>query len=1097
MRQQITNIFYCLTFACIILAALPALAQQGNKTFLVRGQVIDASDKLSVPGATIAEQDSENRTISGAITDIDGNFAIRVKDPNNKLFISTIGYKSQRIEIKGRESIKVLLVSTIESLAEVIVKSEKKLDNGTGMKIDDRNRTTSAVTINAADLAYTQAPSIDEALQGRLAGVDITSDSGDPGAGMQIRIRGTSSISGSSDPLIVVDGMPYETSIPPDFNFGTADEQSYSALLNIAPTDIESITVLKDAAATAMWGSRAASGVLLITTKRGSVGAPKISYTFKYTQAKMPSTVPMLTGDQYSQLIPEEYMNRNGVPLNTLNVKEFQYDPQDVYYFKNYGQNTDWVAAISQTGKTGEHNLSLQGGGEKARYFSSVGYYNSKGVTKGTGLERLNARLNLDYIVSDRIRFKTDIAYTHSNTQRNYVNSFTNSSDKDLLRGVAYIKMPNMSIYEYDEMGNLTPNYFSPAQNVQGTYSGTYNPVAMAEFATNDQVVDRITPHFNVLVDILPKVLVSTFDLQFDYTSTKNKSFLPQNATGRPFTETVVNRASDADIDQSNIVTKSNLIYTPNIGKSQTLQALLSLQTNDYKYTSHEALTSNTASSLLTDPSVPSRTQNSELFLRSGNSQARSVGALTSVQYGLLDRYIINIGIRADGNSKFGPENRYGYFPSISGRWRVSGESFMKKATLIDDFSIRASYGESGRAPRYDYRYFNIYTNYSTQYLDLNGVIPSNIELSNLRWETLKGTNLGFNLQMFKNRITLDVDLYNNKTTDLIFQDLQLTSVSGYDHVDQNVGTIQNRGYEIGLNTTPYRSKKWKVDFNFNISSNQNTIKEISEYYPSESGNTDKNGEYKRFLQVDNPFGSFYGYRFKGVYSDLEATKATDANGNKIVGPNGEEVLMRFNYPNVDYVFQPGDAKYEDINHDGNIDSRDVVYLGNSNPKFAGGFGPNITFNNQFKLLLYFTYRMDFDVINGADMKATNMYGYSNQSTAVLARWRNPGDVTDMPRALYGSGYNWLGSDRYVEDASFARLRSVTFSYIFNKNFIKKLRLEDLNCYITADNLFTFTNYKGQDPEVTMKSGDPFAIAVDNSSTPPTKRVTLGFSVRF
>lgn len=1095
MRQKITNIFYSFTFALVLLTAFPALAQQGNKTFLVRGQVIDSSDKLSIPGATIAEQDSENRTVSGAVTDIDGNFAIRVKDPNNKLFISTIGYKSQRIEIKGRESIKIALVSTVESLTEVVVTNTKKADNGL-MKIDDRNRTTSSVSINAADLAYTQAPTIDEALQGRLAGVDITSTSGDPGAGMQIRIRGTSSISGSSDPLIVVDGMPYETAVPDDFNFGTADSESYSALLNIAPTDIESITVLKDAAATAMWGSRAASGVLLITTKRGGVSSPKISYTYKSTYSKLPSTIPMLSGDQYSQLIPEAVMNRNGIPLNTWLVKEFQYDPIDVYNYKNYGQNTDWVGAISQTGLTHEHNLSLQGGGEKARYFSSVGYYKQKGVTVGTGLERLNARLNLDYIVSDRIKFRTDIAYTHTKTQRNYVNSF-DDKDGDRLRAVAFTKMPNMSIYEYDEMGNLTPNYFSPAFNIQGTYSGTYNPLAMAEYAMNDQVQDRITPHFNVNVDIIPKIFISTFDLQFDYKSTKSKAFLPQNATGRPFTETAVNRASDADSDESNIVTKTNFIWTPNIGEKQTLQTLLSLQTNDFMYTTHRSMTSNTASSVLTDPSVPSRTQNSDLFLYTSNGQARTVGALMSVQYGLLDRYILNVGVRGDGSSKFGPENRYGFFPSISGRWRVSGESFMRNISFLDDLSIRASYGESGRAPKADYTYFNTYSNYTTQYLGLNGVFPSNIELSNLRWETLQGTNLGFNLQLFKSRITLDVDLYKNVTKDLIFDNLQLSSISGYNSVDQNVGTLQNKGFEIALNTTPLKSNKWKIDFNFNVSSNENTVTEISEYYPSESGNTDRNGEYKRFLQVGNPFGSFYGYRFKGVYTDLNATKAKDASGNTIVGPNGQDVFMRFNYPITDYVFQPGDAMYEDVNHDGNIDSRDVVYLGNSNPKFSGGFGPTVSFNNQFRLLLYFTYRVGYEVVNEADMKTTNMYGYSNQSTAVLSRWRNPGDVTDMPRAVYGAGYNWLGSDRYVEDASFARLRSVTFSYTFGKNLIKKLRLGDLNCYITADNLITFTKYRGQDPEVSMKSGDPFAIARDNSSTPPTKRITVGASVRF
>ncbi len=1093
MRQKITKILYCFSFAMIVLAALPTLAQ--DKAVLVRGQVIDASDNLSIPGATIVEQDAENRTVTGVVSDIDGNFAIRVKNPNNKLYVSTIGYKSKVVPINGRETIKISLVSTVESLTEVVVKSEKMTSNGL-MNIADRNRTTSSVTINAADLENTQAASIDEALQGRMPGVDITATSGDPGAGMQIRIRGTSSISGSSDPLVVVDGMPYETSIPADFNFGSADEQGYAALLNIAPSDIETITILKDAAATAVWGARAASGVLLITTKRGGVSAPKITYTFKGTYSKLPPTIPLLSGDQYSQLIPEEFMNRNGVPLNTLTVKEFQYDPQEVYYYKNYGQNTNWIDAITQTGLTGEHNLSLQGGGQKARYFSSVGYYKAKGVTVGTGLERLNARLNLDYVVSDRIRFKTDLSYTHTDTQRNYVNSFS-TSDKDRLRGVAYTKMPNMSIYEYDEMGNLTPNYFSPAFNVQGTYSGTYNPLAMADYAINDQMEDRIVPHFNVNVDIIPKTLISTFDLQFDFSSTKTKSFLPQNATGRPFTETVVNRAGDADADASNIVTKTNFIYTPTIGKNQTLQTILSLQSNDSRYTSHQAFTSNTASSLLTDPSNPSRTQNSELQLYTSNSQSRSVGALLSAQYGLLDRYIVNVGLRGDGNSKFGPKNRYGLFPSVSARWRVSGESFMQNLDFVDDLSFRASYGRSGRAPRYDYRYFNVYGNFSTDYLGLNGVFPSNMELSNLRWETLIGKNLGFNLQMFNKRVTLDVDLYQNTTRDLLFKNLDLSSVSGYNFIsDQNVGTMQNQGWEIGLYTIPYKSKKWKVDFNFNIAANQNMIKEISEYYPSESGNTDRNGQFKRFLQVDNPFGSFYGYRFKGVYSDLEATKAKDANGNVIVGPNGQEVFMRFNYPATDYVFQPGDAIYEDINHDGNIDKRDVVYLGNSNPKLTGGFGPSVSFNNQLKLLLYFTYRLNYDIVNGTDMNTTNMYGWSNQSTAVLSRWRNPGDVTNIPRAVFGAGYNWLGSDRYVEDASFVRLRSVTFSYNFGKNILKKLNLDDIRVYLTADNLYTFTKYRGQDPEVTMESG-PFGMSIDNAATPPTKRFTFGLTTRF
>ncbi|WP_281336668.1 SusC/RagA family TonB-linked outer membrane protein [Flavobacterium eburneipallidum] len=1093
MKQKINNLLYCFSFALIFLAALPSFAQAAKGT-IVRGQVVDSGDNLPIPAATVVEQDAENRTVGGVMSDADGNFAIQIKNPNNKLLISTIGYKSKVVAINGKTNIKIALVSTIESLKAVEITGQKRVENGL-LNIADRNKTTSSVTIKAADLANSQAASIDEQLQGRIAGVDIIASSGDPGAGMQIRIRGASSISGTSTPLIVVDGMPYETSIPADFNFGTADDEGYAALLNIAPSDIETITIDKDASATALWGSAAAGGVIIINTKRGGVSAPKIGYTFVGTYSKIPDPIPMLNGDQYSSLIPEIFMNRNGVPLNTLFVKEFSYDPQEVYFYKNYSNNTDWTKAISQVGLIGDHTLSLQGGGQRARYYTSVGYYNSKGVTIGTGFERVSARLNLDYEVSDRIKFRTDIAYTFSSTDRNYVNNFS-GNDRDLLRAVSYGKMPNMGIFEFDAAGVLTPNYFSPAQNIQGGYPGTYNPVAMAEFATNNQVGNRIVPHFNLNVQIIPKRLISTFDLLFDFNSTKAKSFLPQNATGRPITETVVNRASDVDVDQANITTKTNFIFTPDLGEKHDLSVLLSLQSNDSRYESHQVITSNTASSLLTDPSNPSRTQNAGLNLYTNSSQTRTVGSLLNAQYGLLDRYIVNVGLRADGNSRFGQENRYGLFPSAGGRWRVSGEPFMKKLTFIDDLSFRFSYGQSGRAPRSDYRFFNVYANSGTEYLGLNGVYPQNIQLSNFRWETLIGKNLGFNLQLFKKRVSLDIDVYQNTTKDLIFNNLDITTVSGYSKLDQNAGTMENQGWEIALNTTPVKTDKWKVDFNFNMASNENMIREISPFFKNEEGNTDVNGQYKRFLQKDNPFGSFYGYRFKGVYVDKDATLARDGNGNVITGPNGQTVYMRFNFPNTDYVFQPGDAIYEDINKDGNIDSRDVVYLGNSNPKLTGGFGPTITFNNQFRLLLFFNYRLNYDLVNGTDMYTTNMSGYANQSTATLSRWRNPGDVTNMPRGIFGAGYNWLGSDRYVEDASFVRLRSITFSYTLSKKLLKALKMDEIRTYITADNLYTWTNYRGQDPEVNM-SGGVFGMAIDNSRTPPTSRVSIGLVTRF
>jgi hypothetical protein len=307
---------------------------------------------------------------------------------------------------------------------------------------------------------------------------------------------------------------------------------------------------------------------------------------------------------------------------------------------------------------------------------------------------------------------------------------------------------------------------------------------------------------------------------------------------------------------------------------------------------------------------------------------------------------------------------------------------------------------------------------------------------------------------------------------------------------------MDNQGWEVAVWTVPYRTKTWTIGFDFNVSQNQNVIRSISEFYPNSQGNVGNNGEYLRLLQIDNPFGSFYGYKFKGVYKDKESTLAKGENGKNIVGPNGQQVYMRFNYPNVDYTFQPGDAMYEDINHDGNINYMDVVYLGNSNPKFVGGFGPSVGWKN-LKLSTYFNFRYGYEVVNGTKMATSNMAGFDNQSTAVLRRWRKEGDVTDIPRGIIAGGYNWLASDRYVENASFLRFRTVTLRYTFTPEVLKKLKIKSLSSYITAENLVTWTNYTGQDPEVSTRGADPFRIAMDFSMTPPSKIFTIGIVAGF
>ncbi len=1068
-----------------------SIAQTPN-LHTVRGKIIDLKDSSAVIGATVAEIDRDNRIIKGVSSDVEGNFVIRVSNANNRLSISSIGYKTQKIDIKGRTSIKIWFEATTSDLDEVVV-SARPTDNGL-MSVSERNTTIAVAKIDAKAVEDMQGTSIDQMLQGRLSGVDITAASGDPGTGMQIRIRGTSSINSSVDPMIVVDGMPYETSIPSDFNFGSADEMGYASLLNLAPSDIKNIAVLKDAAATAMWGSRAANGVVVINTKRGTVGTPKVTYTFKGSVSKQPNAIPMLSGDQYSMLIPEAVMNRNGVPLNTQTVKEFQYDPNDPYWFNNYGQNVNWVDAITQIGYSQDHSVSITGGGEKAKYYASTGYFTQKGTTIGTGLDRLNTRINLDYNVSNNIRFKTDLSFTHSSNARNYVSALT--SNKDLIRSVAYSKMPNMSIFEYNDLGTLTGNYFSPLTNIQGAFPGTYNPVAMVESAKNNIISERIIPHFQVQYDLVPERWIATFDIQFDINNNKTNSFLPQVATGQTFTSPAVNVATDGDADGFAVTTKTSLIYTPKWKNTKhDFTSLWALNTSDVKSVWQEAYVTNTASSDLTDVTNPARLTTSKLS--SGVSQTRNIGLLWNIHYGFLDRYIFDVGIRGDGNSRFGPDYRYGLFPSISTKWIISDEPFMKRFdNLIEHLGLRMSYGQSGNAPRKDYLFYGKYNTLGWSYLGSAGVVPQTIELNNLRWERIIGRNIGINLITRNRKLTIDAEFYKNSTKDLFFEDLQIPAFTGFNTVQMNVGTMENSGWEFSLNLNAYKTKSWLVDFNMNIAHNVNVIREISDLYPRQGGISTLNGAYMTYMQVNNPFGSFYGYRYLGVYKDKAATVARGKSGEPIITPDAQSVYMRFNYPQTDYVFQPGDAMYEDVNKDGNINYMDLVYLGNSNPAFTGGFGASVTYKS-FKLTTFFNFRNDYDVVNATRMNTTNMYGFGNQSTEVLARWRKEGDETMVPRALYNTGYNWLGSSRYVEDASFVRFRTATISYTFKKELLKTLNITALRAYATVENLMTWTNYSGQDPEVQMRGSDPFRVATDNSMTPAPKTVTFGIAATF
>jgi TonB-linked SusC/RagA family outer membrane protein len=1081
--EKLFNKTFCLFFIATLLLSVAASAQK--ESVLIRGMVADRKDKLGIPGVSIAELDKDNRIVVGTVTDMNGNFSIKVTDMTHRVSFSFIGYKTIIEDINNRKLINKELESSSVELGAVEITANAKVSNGF-LGVDERDLTTAVQTISMKDLEGSSASSIDEALQGRVSGMDVVANSGDPGAGMSIRIRGTSSLSASNAPLIVIDNIPFDTDVDADFDFSTADNERYAQMLNIAPENIKEISILKDAAATSVWGSKAANGVLMITTKRGFKGKPKVQYSLKSTITYQPAPTPLLNGDQFSMMIREAYQNPNGIPMPST-VEEFQYDKTWAYYF-DYSQNTDWVAAITQTGHKTQQNLSISGGGEKARYRMSVNYSNAKGTTIGTGASNLTTAFNLDYNVSDKLVFTTDLSYSHGNVDRSY------STD---LRAVAFAKLPNQSIYEIDSLGNRLSTYFSPASNSQGSYPDTYNPVAMALDGKSNTINDRIIPKFSLRYDI-SKIFRYTLDIAFDINDERDSKFLPQDATGKAWNALTVNQTSNKESVAFGVQTFNKFFFSPKLGDNHKFTAMASFTTFDKKSMTYSAVTTNTASIYLQDPIVESRIYSSDgsLGVNNGVTQYRTVAGIVLANYVLLDRYIISGSIRRDGSSKFGSNFQYGSFPSFSGRWRISGEPFMKPVKIISELSLRASYGVNGNSPSKNYMQYSNYKPYSYTVFGEKGIYPSNMELDNLKWEKTIQHDLGLNLVMLDERINIDMDYYLKRTEDQISEDRAVASISGFSTVTMNIGTSDNEGLEFSIFTKIVKSKNYSLDFNFNISRNRNTIRSRpASDLTVDKTNTTVNGKYLYKLQLDNPIGSFYGYRYKGVYTNDAATVAKDEKGNAITDINGNPVRMQFNYPYGGYTFQGGDAIYEDINHDGNINYLDVVYLGNANPLYEGGFGPTFRYRN-WSVNAFFHYRVGNDIINMGRMNLEKMYTYDNQSTAVLRRWRRAGDVTDIPRALYKNGYNWLGSDRFVEDGSFLRLKNVIISYSLPKTLIQKLRLTDLKLTLTATNLWTLTNYLGQDPEVSI-SDNWKTTGQDSNQTPVSREFMIGVNLGF
>lgn len=1103
-------------FKYMILTLLCAMATGAFAQGITNVHGVVEDEMGGLAGASVCEVDANGRIIEACVTDINGNFSMKIRNPKNMLRFSYIGFKTTKLPINKTEYSVTLKSDTF--IDEVVVTSKKRV-KGNGLAIPEREKSFASQSIDMKEFEGLSFTTVDEALQGRISGLDIVSVSGNLGAGTSMRLRGTSSVSTltSSNPLIVVNGNTWNVDMT-NFDVKNANDEQFSQLLNINPEDISSINVLKDAAATAIYGSQGANGVIEIITKRGAVGKPKVTYSLRLTGTYQPEGYKMLNGDDYTMLLKESYFNPEQNDA-TSNIRELNYDPTFSEY-EQYNNNTDWRDAVTQWGLRQNHYISVTGGGEKASFRISGGYDRETGSVIEQQLDRLSTRVALDYFVSDRIKIVTNFALTYTKNKKNY----------DDLLAIAYKKMPNMSIYEQDPLtGKDTNRYYTMLQTASGVFNDDQkkyvNPVASAKLAKFDDRTYDITPELELDYKLLGmdeqswqlnwqgRVYMNIFNEYVD-------KFYPNELVTVPWNNGV-NLAQSASTKSVAFNTKQTLTLIPHFNNpDHSLMAM-----GRFELTSGSSNGQSSDASGLPSGGIESPDAGGIITgISSSFSQWRSMFYTFSMHYAYKSRYMFDFSMRADGTTKFGPDRRWGYFPAVSLRWNIVDEPWMKPARKwLSMLSLRPSWGKVGNQPTDEYLYQSKYVS-ADKYLDMPAMRPSTMKLTDLRWETTSSYNVGADLGLFNDKLSVVFDWYSQTTNDMLMRDVRIPSNTGYPTVAyRNVGSMRNTGWELNLNTDHLiKAGKFYMDINATLGNNKNEILEMDETILEtlNSEFTYGNREVLQRVQVNNPFGAIYGFRSKGVYqyqyetfaamsheeqaefiaSGKTAPVALNAAGQIIYDDKGMPVRMMYNYSNGssarNYKFKGGDAIYEDVNNDGNIDALDIVYLGSSLPKLTGGFGFNLHYG-RWKLNTQFNYRIGNKVLNLARLDAEAMLTNNNQSQAVNYRWRKEGDITSIPRAMYGTttNYNTQISDRFVEDGSFLRLNYMQLSYAFDQKTLKRaLGISGLRFYLSANNLFCITKYTGADPEIGYGS---YGAATDAGQTPRAKSYTLGITVDF
>ncbi len=1044
------NKFYSSGITLLALVFLPMLIfAQSN--FTLTGKVIDAEGQ-PLQGVTVLVKGKAVKTSTDAL----GAFTLPAVSNGDLVLVSMLGFVSKSQPITSESPMHITLLHSAESIDSVVV-----IGYGTASRKD---LTGSVGRASVVDMQKAPVANFEEALAGRVAGVQVSSNDGQPGAELLIVIRGNNSVTQENSPLYVVDGFPVESSV--------------GNMLN--PEEIESLEVLKDASATAIYGARGANGVVIITTKKGKPGLPVISYNGWLGLNSIIKKQEMLN--------PYEFVKYQLEQNPTLYSKIYLRDDQTLEDYRNM-TGVNWQDKVFRQAITHNHSAAIRGGNARTRFALSGSFMDQDGILINSGFNKYQGRMVLDQTVSNRLKLGINLNYTSYKRYGTIVSEQGPSSTASLM----------YSIWGFRP---VTGNALTDATLIDDLYDPDMDPSAGTDLRINPYLsaTNEYNPLFSASLmanGYLDYKLMEGLNLRVSggYTRINQRKeifFNSNSRAGHRFTNNKVN-GSIWNNEITNMLNENILTYTKKFNKKHTLKAMAGLTMQDIRTYSNGFSSIMVPNEALGIKGIDEGQITTAPIIDESNGLLSYLGR---VDYNYLSKYMLTVSYRSDGSSKFSKQNRWGYFPSAALAWRLKDEKFLKSVTWLQDAKLRAGIGATGNNRVSDFAALSALqmttvSGYNFGNSPGQGIIPTTLGNYDLKWETTVQSNFGLDLAFFNNRVQLTTDYYQKKTKDLLLNSTLAPSM-GFLRGFKNIGEVSNSGWEFTLETQNVKSRNFSWNSSFNIAFNKNKVLALNEDEPSLAtrvnwGNF--NNAYPYIAVPGQPIALFYGYLFDGVYQYADFNE----------GPAGSYSLKAGvpNNGNPSSSIKPGDIRFRDINGDGLVNDYDLTIIGNPNPKHNGGFNNNFTYKNvDLNIFLQWSYGGDVLNANRIEFEGGGPVarGFLNMYASFADRWTPENQTNDLYRV--GGQGPAVYSSRTIEDGSYLRLKTVSLGYNFNAKQLKRLQMSSIRVYASAQNLLTWTSYSGPDPEVNTR---PSALtpSFDWSPYPRPRTVTFGLDIKF